>query len=834
MKLSLRFFFLFVLVALSFFYPLQQNFLFADSQASWQEIERIGKYSSDIQKKRYTYLIKKISSLRRPSYAESFLVGMLYRKKNICSYGVRWFARAAFQENMSLPASYSYDEMRKYLKKSNEHSPLYEYALFQIASCYVSLNMLTPARAMLTETPALANSQEQSGSLSFGHRFQEEILSLQAKLHERERSVSKAKEMYQKILREFPSPENFLQSSSFYFGIGEREKGVELLFQVLEYPENDSTYIAAVARLEARFSREDYNDAQKVRIAEGYRILKKTKDALTLWKEIDPKKLNSHFLTYYAQNYARLLIDLHNFSEAEKIIQRHLSALNEEEQEQVLQDASRRFFKKKHYVSVLRILPATHSSRAAIFRLQALDKLKIGNREKEILTFARRWPQEADSAKKFFLGVCLEVQSEKKYNEALQCYKRVINLASLTQKNTKAQRKKKRIKFQEDNEAPDNTAETDESEDDDFNAEDACAYYFSGLIYEKQNNPTAAREAFRLSYQNGGGGFYALKALQKGGEENNFFLPALVPAKEKKSASFALEVDTSLSTEESNREIRRWLSYNANNKEKLADFFAAKKHVQNYAVDTFWSDWKQKFFSFEKEAGVDERMGILYYLMGYRYTAERYFGGERTSPHRYLMLQKIGVLTENISLSSWALRAYARSQNKPIDAFFLNPEAAAILYPTPYFDSVEKVSQKVGLDMAVIYALMKQESNYRADAVSSAGARGLMQLMPSTAFWLNKSLKISHLDLLNPDHNILLGASFFYDQWQRLDKDFELTAIAYNAGPGRLREWQKAYNDYEGELFYEVIPISETYHYLRITRKNYDNYKILLDNNFYP
>ena len=64
---------------------------------------------------------------------------------------------------------------------------------------------------------------------------------------------------------------------------------------------------------------------------------------------------------------------------------------------------------------------------------------------------------------------------------------------------------------------------------------------------------------------------------------------------------------------------------------------------------------------------------------------------------------------------------------------------------------------------------------------------------------------------------------------QRMFKrDFEMIAIAYNAGPGRLFEWKKKYSHLDKTLFLENIPYDETYLYVKLTKKNYDRYKLLL------
>ncbi|MBS91622.1 MAG: hypothetical protein CMM95_01020 [Rickettsiales bacterium] len=138
--------------------------------------------------------------------------------------------------------------------------------------------------------------------------------------------------------------------------------------------------------------------------------------------------------------------------------------------------------------------------------------------------------------------------------------------------------------------------------------------------------------------------------------------------------------------------------------------------------------------------------------------------------------------------------------------------------------------------MALIHAITHQESNFRINAYSSAGARGLMQLMPFTAKKVAKNLKIRyHKKALttNPQYNIILGTTYINQMLDRFDNALPLALAAYNAGPGRVKIWLKRYGDpRSNEIDYidwiESIPISETRYYvkkvlsnLRIYQKKY-------------
>ena len=139
--------------------------------------------------------------------------------------------------------------------------------------------------------------------------------------------------------------------------------------------------------------------------------------------------------------------------------------------------------------------------------------------------------------------------------------------------------------------------------------------------------------------------------------------------------------------------------------------------------------------------------------------------------------------------------------------------------------------------MALIHAITHQESNFRINAYSSAGARGLMQLMPFTAKKVAKDLKIKYFKKAltrNPQYNIILGTTYINQMLKRFDNSLPMALAAYNAGPGRVKIWNKRYGDpRNGEISYvnwiESIPISETRYYvkkvisnLRIYQKKYN------------
>lgn len=146
----------------------------------------------------------------------------------------------------------------------------------------------------------------------------------------------------------------------------------------------------------------------------------------------------------------------------------------------------------------------------------------------------------------------------------------------------------------------------------------------------------------------------------------------------------------------------------------------------------------------------------------------------------------------------------------------------------PYRDSFAQQAASRGLDEHWILGLVRQESRFVSHARSSAGATGLMQVMPATARWIARRLGINYRpgQLTDVEMNIALGTGYLEYVLDSLDGSLVMAAAAYNAGPGRARRW-KADHPLEGAIYIETIPFGETRNYVKNVMANTSFYAAL-------
>jgi soluble lytic murein transglycosylase len=144
---------------------------------------------------------------------------------------------------------------------------------------------------------------------------------------------------------------------------------------------------------------------------------------------------------------------------------------------------------------------------------------------------------------------------------------------------------------------------------------------------------------------------------------------------------------------------------------------------------------------------------------------------------------------------------------------------------------VSQYAYEYNVPETVILAVIKVESDFNAGAVSSVGAKGLMQMMPDTFEWLRSEEHLDERlhedDLFEPEISIKYGTYYLSYLHKKFDRNWDTALAAYNGGEGNVAKWLKnpEYSDGNGNLTY--IPFKETRNYVQKVNKAIDTYKNL-------
>jgi soluble lytic murein transglycosylase len=199
----------------------------------------------------------------------------------------------------------------------------------------------------------------------------------------------------------------------------------------------------------------------------------------------------------------------------------------------------------------------------------------------------------------------------------------------------------------------------------------------------------------------------------------------------------------------------------------------------------------------------------------------RHLADTLTDPTQLALLTAMAKDDHNLALQ---LGKTAASRGIPVDT---------LAFPT---SAIPKSAKTGSVDRAVVYAIARQESAFHPGAVSKAGARGLLQLMPATAKQMAKQAGVSYSQAKltsDPAYNATLGAEFLGHLIDRYNGSYVMTFAAYNAGPSRVTDWISKYGDPRDPKvdvvnWIESIPFTETRNYVQRIMENVQVYKARL------
>lgn len=142
-----------------------------------------------------------------------------------------------------------------------------------------------------------------------------------------------------------------------------------------------------------------------------------------------------------------------------------------------------------------------------------------------------------------------------------------------------------------------------------------------------------------------------------------------------------------------------------------------------------------------------------------------------------------------------------------------------IRFPLAYREPITRQANLRQLNSTWVYAITRQESGFMVDARSHAGALGLMQLMPATARETARRYSIPLANtghaVLEPERNIALGTAYLSQLYGQFQGNRVLASAAYNAGPGRVRQWTRDIPALPSDIWIETIPFDETRNYVQ-------------------
>ncbi|MDY6933020.1 MAG: transglycosylase SLT domain-containing protein [Spirochaetota bacterium] len=226
-----------------------------------------------------------------------------------------------------------------------------------------------------------------------------------------------------------------------------------------------------------------------------------------------------------------------------------------------------------------------------------------------------------------------------------------------------------------------------------------------------------------------------------------------------------------------------------------------------------------KYFAIGNIEGINRDIGIIP-------------DDEESDIDKKIALAHYGDLYNNHYLALASTAALLKHKNLKENFAILPVGSIKKLLPRAFINIVEESSAKKNLEKEVVYAMMKAESAFNHRAVSSAGAVGLMQIMPNTAKGIARDLKVDNYDLTDPLTSIIFGTQYlhwleYYFKSSYRDS-FEMIVAGYNAGAGNVKKWQKSQEYEDIDYFVEFIPFDETRGYVLKTRRFFIQYKLIM------
>lgn len=193
-----------------------------------------------------------------------------------------------------------------------------------------------------------------------------------------------------------------------------------------------------------------------------------------------------------------------------------------------------------------------------------------------------------------------------------------------------------------------------------------------------------------------------------------------------------------------------------------------------------------------------------------------------------LLRPKAKTVAQRLHLASLYLQARDYKSSISLANGLRSPEALPFSFPKGFEEGVKFFSQKYTLDEFLVYSVIREESHFDKEAVSVSDARGLMQLLPSTALEAAPKAGLSSFEtsqLFSPDINLELGC--YYLSWllEIFKGNFAVSLAGYNGGPTSAKVWYEKNGTLDIDEFVEEIPFEQSRNYVKKILRSYAAYE---------
>lgn len=326
----------------------------------------------------------------------------------------------------------------------------------------------------------------------------------------------------------------------------------------------------------------------------------------------------------------------------------------------------------------------------------------------------------------------------------------------------------------------------------------AAAYYWVGRLAQQRGDATAASEAFRQAQASASDSFHAVRAQDLlTGQAEPFVPPA--------------SIRTTFDEESDRRAAQEWLATTfgvdasgdlSQLSPELADDARMVRGRELWTVGAY--DEAEAEFDALLDEARDNRDVVRSFQMAHFY-------------------QDLGAhLESQVAAANIITAAGVTTLQAP-------PYLARMRYPIPYFDLVEAQAAQYAFEPLLMISLMRQESLFDRNALSIANARGLTQVIPSTAIYIADQLNwdgFENSDLNRPYVSVAFGAYYLDEQLRIFNGNKAAALAAYNAGPGYTLDWVRLSGG-DIDSLVSTITFDETRRYLQRIYSHYNIYRVL-------